>query len=166
MTSTLRQTVYPRLNTFLRNVTGGRAYAAYTLSQEEFIAHLPDTQGGMETVESFLFQEGFRRVKVLAALKYHPDTGDPDNGSWRVVDDENPRHQYHIHVFEVSDGIDVFCHYEYRPDLKPVANESVTDMVDRLKDHYKPESDEYLMGKYPPSLNSMFTHGPFWRGKK
>jgi len=82
-------------------------------------------------------------MDYLTALKYHPYTFSSDNGSYRFVSEANPAWQYHIHTFDVDDGVDVFGHLELRPDMRPISSESWGDMVDRLRTHYKPTRGTY-----------------------
>ena len=113
-------------------------YTAYTLSEDEHIA----------TVDSFTPEDyGYSRSR-LAALKHHWETNTVDTGSFRKVDLDNPRWQWHIHTF--SNG-DIASHYELRPDLRPI-NETLGEMKDRLERHYRPNDDEYIAGDTCPEL--------------
>jgi len=126
--------LYPTLD---RLMPGG-FYAAYQLDAAEFVARVPKRPA---RVRVNLTQRGYERTSFLSAAKYHPRLDDRvDVGSLRRVDPEDPRRQYHVHLFDGGTaGTSIYSHLEYRPDLRPVAGETVREAVDRLREHYKPE---------------------------
>lgn len=114
-------------------------YTAYRLSETEFIGTVPYSLPGPEW---YLTEKAGYEYCGLSALKYHwNDPGRTDDGSFRKVDPENPRYQYHVHLFLVGDDptqaeYHVASHYEMRPDLSSVEDESLSEMVSRLQTHY------------------------------
>lgn len=126
-----------RLYPTLDRLMPGDFYAAYQLDRAEFVGMIPrhpwEVRGSLKT-------RGYERTSLLSAAKYHPRVDDRvDVGSLRRVDPEDPRRQYHVHLFdEGTGGTSVYSHLEYRPDLRPVASETVREAVDRLREHYKP----------------------------
>ena len=112
-------------------------YAAYELHPGESVGTVRPS-GGVDDVRAHLLERGYERSR-LAALKYHPGTGAREAGSLRRVDPDHPRRQWHVHLF-VRDGgaVELFSHYEYRPDPRPLAGESVRECVERLREHYRP----------------------------
>lgn len=132
-------------------------YAVYDLHRNEFMGLVDESLD--EAVES-LRDMGFES-STLAALKGHPSMDDRwDDGSYRLVDPDAPRWQYHVHLFDVADGVEVYCHREYRPDPRPVASESLRATIARLREHYKPKWDTsvpdeeatYFLGHAPQRL--------------
>lgn len=114
-------------------------YAAYRLDEREYVGtvvEIADAEGVADLLEDYGYE-----FSGLAALKYHPETGAPDDASLRKVDPDRPRWQWHLHLFETADGVEVYSHYEYRPDLRPVAGESLRECFDRLREHYRPTWD-------------------------
>ena len=121
-------------------------YTAYRLSSQEYIGV---TQGAPAS----LLDDTEYEPQPIAAVKYHPDTGDIDDGSWRLVDPEHPRWQWHVHLWEVgSSRTEIYSHYEFRPDPYPIAGESIATMRQRLHDHYHPKWDD----RHPPDEATYF----------
>lgn len=108
-------------------------YTGYRLSTREYL-------GSVDATELDLRDIGYDRHN-LAAIKYHPETERPDDGSWRRVDGDNPRWQWHVHLWDEESTVEVFSHYEFRPDPWPLTDESIADMHQRLRDHYNPKWD-------------------------
>lgn len=111
-------------------------YTAYQLSWDEFIG-----TGEPDTEENEFRHRGYE-PNPLAAAKYHPETNDLHDRSWRRIDDDHPRWQWHVHTWEDAEQIEVFSHYEYRPDPWLVGDESHSEMIQRLEDHYNPKKDD------------------------
>lgn len=132
------------------------AYTAYTLSASEYVGtiHVADAFDAADVLKSMGYE-----ANPLAAAKYHPDPHHAvDHGGYRRVPDEHPdldaritrdyaprQCQYHPHLWPGVDGVEVFSHYEVRPDLHPVASESVASAYNRLKEHYRPDYGETLV---------------------
>lgn len=113
----------------------------------------------------YLRRQGYER-NALAAAKQHPAPHSAlDHGSYRRVPDDHPfpdtpgngiprivreydpvQCQYHVHLWPVADGIEFFSHYEVRPDLRPVGDESLTDAYRRAREHYRPDEETYIRG--------------------
>lgn len=116
-------------------------YTAYTLDESERVGRVSDPD--------MLRSLGFEPTPTLAgipleAAKYHPETGETHDLSLRRVDRTDETRQYHVHVF----GHEVFSHSELRPDPKPIGDETVRDMVSRLRTHYRP-GETYIEGDTP-----------------
>jgi hypothetical protein len=141
-------------------------YTSYTLDEAEYIGKaqyaLPGIQrplldGGYETPPTFM---GI----PLAAAKEHPETGQVHDWTYRTVDEDNPRMQYHVHGFhrDYQKGPEhayeeIYSHYEFRPDFKPVGEETTSEMIERLRTHYRPDytNGEYIQGKADPTLRGL-----------
>ena len=123
-------------------------YTAYEIPEKEYVgsAWFPL---GVHDVRKYLLNNGYEELKLLEAAKFHPKTGDVHTYSARKVDSEIPRWQYHAHVWNRDgDNIEVFSHYELRPDLRRINGESWNQMYDRLREHYRPDWGEtYIRGK-------------------
>lgn len=150
----VREGLLPTVDSTLRKFG---LYAAYRLDSNEYIT----------TTETPLsLDEIGYEPNYLSALKYHPETRDSDNGSYRKVPDSHPyidaritedwdpvQCQYHVHVFETDepDVVEVYSHYEVRPDIfSPQID------IGRLREHYRPERGEtYLEGVVDPELEAI-----------
>lgn len=128
-------------------------YSAYQLSREEYIG-----KAGRH-IRDWLEREYDTPRTVagvpLEAAKYHWQTGQVHDFSVRKVDRAAPRHQWHIHGFDIADnGIySLASHYELRPDLRVLDGEDIGDAVARLRTHYSPQwGADYLRGEAPAGL--------------
>lgn len=136
-------------------------YTAYALDSDEWVG----TVEGMHVGER-LRQRGYEDSPSVAgitleAAKLHPDTGNVHDVSLRKVDSDNPRKQWHVHLFIDETTMpwprEIFSHYEFRPDFQRVGGESYGDMIERLRTHYRPEwgSDDYTRGKASPVVTEL-----------
>jgi len=133
MIGKFRRVAFPILDPYTRKYLD--KYLAYTLSEDEYIGEI-DESGLTKLKKAY-------HTNNLSAAKFHPESGNVDDGSFRKVDPESPRWQYHIHIF----GNEVFSHYEYRPDFRTIADETHRERVNRLQEHYRPTRGEsYLEG--------------------
>lgn len=154
----------PRTKLLLDNVARKFGfYTAYELDSEEYVG----TVQGMWTVQR-LMQRGYEKPPTFAgvslqAAKLHPDSGDVHDISLRKVDPDNPRKQWHIHLYHTGptmfvehEELEIFSHYEFRPDFQRVGDESYGDMIERLRTHYRPEWGEtYIRGKASPVVTEL-----------
>ena len=125
-------------------------YTAYELDEREYIGRIDKR---LSYVTGYLEQRGYETSPTLfgislEAAKYHPETGDVHDASYRKVDSDNPHKQYHIHLWQGDGDTEIYSHYEYRPDVALVADELPSDAYDRLMTHYRPSyaDGEYKMG--------------------
>jgi hypothetical protein len=103
----IRRTLLPQLNRLARR--NGWGYAAYELSEAEFVGNVPASP---EVFEKSIEGHGLLRMP-LAAFKYAPD-GRPEVGSWAWRSSLLARLQLHIIIFEAEDGTtDVYGHIEF-----------------------------------------------------
>ena len=133
-----------RLDPYLRKVN---LYSAYTLSEDEFIGNAKTVTDDYYIVYE-LKERGYEELSLLEAAKKHPETGEVHHDSFRRVDPESPRWQWHIHLWG-TDGAyaEVYSHYELRPDFRLIGDESVSEAIERLRTHYRPNhGEEYLRG--------------------
>ena len=130
-------------------------YTAYQLDEREYVG----TYEG--DIRSVLREIGYVRYN-LAALKYHWNESDnADDGSFRKVDPENPRWQWHVHIWRV-DGHSwaVASHYEYRSDIIPVSDETPSEAIERVRLHYRPTwGENYLLGETCDELPGLLQDG-------
>lgn len=132
-------------------------YTSYTLDESEFVGSVEvDTRNVFKDPENmnppfvmegdffhFLEWKGYERNPTFAgvslvAAKQHPETGRVHDVSLRKIDPENERKQYHLHYWLEGTKAQIAVHREYRPDFKPVTDESLSEMIERLKTHYRP----------------------------
>jgi hypothetical protein len=134
-------------------VLPGRYYGVFTLKPGEFVGRL---DVGIEEVKSLLEARSYS-YSPLAAKKLHPEHRVPDDGSYRRLDPADRSKQWHVHLWDRADGIEVFSHYELRPEP--------WDPIDlrRPIDHYWPEWGETcLLGQHCPGLKSLLeTYGRY-----
>lgn len=108
----IRRSLLPQLNRFARRE--GLGYAAYKLTEEEFIGTYPQTP---EEFEERLEELGFER-QLLSAFKYAPD-GREEVGSWAWRPSQLSRYQLHVIPFErepergSEPTTDAAAHFEY-----------------------------------------------------
>jgi hypothetical protein len=140
-------------------------YTAYRLTEPERLGTVTGS-AGLGVVVRRLRDAGYE-PQWLAAAKRHPADDDriaagsyrrvpsrhPDVDA-RLVDEWRPRDcQFHVHPFPTHDGVDLYGHYELRPDL-------LAPRVDltRLRTHYRPTWGEtYLRGVLDPRLEGTLT---------
>jgi hypothetical protein len=133
-------------------------YTSYELDESEYIGR------GPPGIASGLVTCGYENPPKLfgiplAAAKEHPETGEVHDYTLRRVDKDNPRMQYHIHLWyaESSKDLHAYSHYEFRPDFKRVGDETTGEMINRLRTHYRPDytNGEYIQGKADPTLRGL-----------
>lgn len=137
-------------------------YTAYQISRNEYVTTAQTT---LKNARIALETLGYT-PNSLAAAKTHPDPHRavahasyrkvPDkypiafrgDAAPRIVNDYRPEQcQYHVHLWPVVDGVELYGHYEVRPDLRPVGGEGIRAAYRRAREHYRPETGEtYLMG--------------------
>ena len=154
LTQDQRENWLPTVDNYARKVN---QYAAYTLSETEYIGTFEyDYQQRVNLFLSTVEDIGYE-YSGLAALKYHPETGNADDGSYRKVDPENPTWQWHVHIFKRDGHIEVYSHYEKRPDLTRIVSETLSEMYSRLRTHYRPEYNvTYLRGETCDEIEALF----------
>ena len=154
-----------RLQHRLRHAAGGVAdavlpgecYGVFTLKPGERIGYL---DADLADVKPLLEARSYT-YSPLSAKKLHPSDHVADDGSYRRLDPENRSKQWHVHLFERSDGIEVFSHYELRPEP--------WDPIDlrRPVDHYWPEWGETcLLGQHCPGLKTLLERHGLYEGDR
>ena len=148
----------------------GEAYTAYGIDLAEYVGtdqfHGTDEQ--LLAVIDTIREAGYRRHRFVRAAKFHPDAHRAvDHGSFRRIPTEHPpaaedtpleaydplRCQHHTHLWPNRDGVERFSHYELRGDIVPVADESPSEALERMGEHYSPTYGEtYLQGVRDPEL--------------
>lgn len=134
-------------------------YAAYSIGDEQ-IASLPDVEPrwaicAMRTVgfepawlAALKYRSTARRHHDVASLRYVPEEHPAVDA--RIVDEWAPEEcQYHLHLFDVDGVLEVYSHYEVRPDLlRP------SPSIERLRTHYRPEyGEDYVKGLAPREVH-------------
>lgn len=126
-------------------------YLAYQLDHSEYVGRgwFP---AGLHDLYVYLTESNEYEPTHFEAAKYHPDTGDLHELSLRRIDACNPRWQWHIHCWSLPDrtgSFELYSHYELRPDPFPIDKESITTMINRLQEHYRPTYGEtYRQGEH------------------
>ena len=149
-----RQEVLSRVDPVARYFGG---YTAYQLNRAEYVGTIASK------FDSFDLDHYGYDHNLLSAAKYHPVTAELDDGTWRRIDEENTRWQWHIHIWDRDEGTELFSHYEYRPDPWILDDESASDMRQRLWDHYNPRWDiihgadeaNYFLGAACPKVRAL-----------
>jgi hypothetical protein len=128
-------------------------YTSYQLSQKEYV-------GLFEAPISELKAAGYEHPPTFAgigleAAKQHPLNQSVHDVSLRKVDPNNPRMQYHIHIWDYRPK-ELYSHYEFRPDLKVLAGETLSEAIERLRTHYRPEwGESYIRGKADQTVRGL-----------
>lgn len=156
-----------RLDPYIRRATGGRLYYAYGLDGEHVGTFPTGVVLSPQHWVVILIREGYEPTPTLgpipleAAKTRRGDTRTHDI-SLRRIDPDNPRRQWHLHGWIESDGLNLHSHYEYRPDLRPVAGETWGEAIDRAREHLKPswgtewgDGTTYLPGDACPVVRRM-----------
>lgn len=136
-------------------------YTAYQLDQDEFIGTVSsineDAYGYLKY--AFKYELGYEEPPrffgvSLEAAKLHPKTKDVHTYSYRKVDSENKRKQFHIHVWERGAYSEIYSHHEFRPDVRILKGETLGEAIERLQTHYRPDwsTFEYQQGKADKAL--------------
>jgi len=129
-------------------------YTSYELSEKEFVGLVDLTD-----IDS-LYEHGYEEAPTFAgigleAAKIHPISETVHDLSLRKIDPENNRKQYHIHIW-MYDPAEIWAHHELRPDIRPVGGESLREMYQRLRTHYRPTYGEnYIKGKADESVREL-----------
>ena len=133
-------------------------YTAYALDSSEYIGYIDSTP---HLVAVDLYEDGYEKPPTfagveLAAAKIHSTEEIVDEYSCRKVDPDNPRWQWHVHLFKIDDVTEIFSHYEMRPDFKKIDGEDTAEMLGRLQIHYRPEyGTDYYQGKADPVVQDL-----------
>lgn len=128
-------------------------YTTYTIREAE---RLGVRNEELSETREYLRSRGYEPQR-LSAAKLHPESGQPHDLSYRRVPDTHPpgvsdkriaerfsprECQFHVHGFSVDDGMQLFSHYEVRPDLSSPGVD-----ISRLQTHYRPDyGQEYIRG--------------------
>ena len=128
-------------------------YTSYTLDESEFLG-----KASKESVNLLEFV-GWEAPPTmfgisLEAAKKHPETGMVHTNSLRKIVQNNPKWQYHLHVFPVNaQTVSLACHKELRPDFTQIAGETLPEMKTRLERHFRPEyGTDYFQGEAPKEV--------------
>ncbi|WP_248515799.1 hypothetical protein [Salinarchaeum laminariae] len=135
------------------SILPGRCYGVFTLKPSEFVGSLDVS---LAEVRSILEARSYS-YNPISAKKLHPELRIPDDGSYRRLDPQDRSKQWHVHLWERPDCIEVYSHYEYRPEpWGPID-------VRRPVDHYWPEwGESCLLGQHCPALKSLLeTYGRY-----
>lgn len=137
-------------------------YTSYEVQANELVG---STDRDIKDVITRLREIGYKYNSISAA-KQHAESGNLETASFRSVPEEHPDLnqetqitsnwrpidcQYHVHLFEVDDRVEITSHYELRPDILNPEFSS-----DRLRTHYRPEwGESYIPGVYEPSVENI-----------
>lgn len=126
-------------------------YAAYTVNKSEYIGTTSDDIiTYFEQSSDWVDPPSIFGVPLEAA-KYHWDSGNVHDHSFKRVKPGNAYRQWHVHLWETAHGVDIASHAEYRANPKPIGNESWHDVYHRLRTHYRPGMT-YIRGAAPEDL--------------
>jgi len=122
-------------------------YTAYELDAKEFVGDAPNKPPFHRWFVNAGYESPPKVMGVqLSATKLHPDTGEVHDFTIRRVDPDNPRWQWHVHLWYMQGETEIYSHYEMRPDMRRIDGEDKAEMIGRLKIHYRPSGDEYREG--------------------
>lgn len=151
-----RETLLPAADRLVRPLG---FYTAYSIGDEQ-LARLDDVDaqiallsfkiaGFEETwLAALKYRSTARRSHDYASLRYVPEEHPAVDA--RIVDEWEPAEcQYHVHLFVVDGALEVYSHYEVRPDLlRP------SPSIDRLRTHYRPVyGEDYVKGLAPRDVH-------------
>jgi len=130
-----------RLDPYLRRVG---LYYAYTLRGEHIYTARRHLQDVIDTLQNGGYEPPPRVAGIpLEAAKRHRDDADHyHDASLRKVDSDDPRRQFHVHLFDTAEGVEIHAHLEYRPDFGRIGEETHRDRVRRLREHFRPVHGE------------------------
>lgn len=121
-------------------------YTMYQLDAEEYVGTV---EMDLSAVTAALKEQGYE-YQPFSAKKYHPDDDSlADDGSYRLLDPDDPDKQWHVHLWETVEGVDVFSHYEYKPEFLTPDDEP------RVAEHYRPDDDSYIQGQHSPAVKAL-----------
>lgn len=129
-------------------------YAVYQLDEEEYIGTVDADL--RETID-YLKQCGYE-YQTLAAKKLHPETERSDDGSYRRLDPDDSDKQWHVHLWETDDGVEVYSHYEYKPELWGPVDEH------RVAEHYRPDDNTYIEGQHAEDVKQLLEEQGEYKG--
>ncbi|PHQ43955.1 hypothetical protein Z052_02100 [Halorubrum sp. C191] len=147
-------------------------YTSYEVREAEYLGRY---DGETAALRASLRERGYS-YRLLAATKRHPRRGEIDAGSFARIpdrhpdaaggtglDDLDPREcQYHVHLFDGGDGVEVYGHYE----VHPLPHVPTWDLSRPYPRHYYPTWDDpgvprgewtYLRGVTDPRLEPLLT---------
>jgi len=132
-------------------------YTAYELDAKEHVGDAPHKAPFHSRLVNAGYETPPKVMGVqLSATKLHPDTGEVHDFTIRRVDADNPRWQWHVHVWERDNVYEIHSHYEMRPDMRRIDGEDYAEMIGRLKIHYRPEyGTDYYQGKADPVVKDL-----------
>lgn len=136
----------------LDTVLPGSMYAVYQLDEDEYIGTV---DADLDETETYLKQNGYG-YQMLAAKKLHPEDERSDDGSYRRLDPDDSDKQWHVHLWNTDDGVEVYSHYEYKPELWGPVDES------RVAEHYRPDDNTYIEGQHAEDVKHLLEeHGEY-----
>jgi len=153
-----------RLDPILRRLTGDRLYYAYSLEPAEKIGVAPHPTDVFATLREAGYERPPRLGPIpLEAAKTRRGVDDRVHDySLRRVDPDHPTRQFHVHGWSVADGVELRSHYEYRPDLRPVAGETWAEASARAREHLSPswgsewgDGTTYVPGRADRTVRSL-----------
>ena len=129
-----------RLDPHLRRASDGRLYYAYSLRDAERIGTAPHPTDAFATLRNAGYETPPTLGPIpLEAAKTRRGVDDRVHDySLRRIDPEHPTRQFHVHIWSVDEGVELWSHYEHVPDLRPVADESWAEAYERAREHLNP----------------------------
>jgi len=134
-------------------------YTSYRLDSRELVGTTSDHT--LFSAEARLRSCGYESPPTVAgvplsAVKTHPEDDTSHELTLRKVDPDNPRKQWHVHLWERDGVVELYSHWEFIPDLNRVAGETHAERVDRLREHYRPDyGTTYRMGVADPDAKGL-----------
>ena len=139
-------------------------YTAYRLDESEYVGAAHSAWSAKAQIEDSDYESPPNVAGIqLSAAKEHPHWDELYDLTYRKVDPDNPRWQWHIHLWlcgseykDVNVYYEIFSHYEMRPDFKKIDGEDTAEMLGRLQIHYRPEyGTDYYQGKADPVVQDL-----------
>lgn len=129
----LRRYIIPplgKLTNFLNEIFNTEMYVETRARNNQFVGRVNMYE---EQFEQKLHEWGFERNPV-AGLKTSL-SGEVEEGSWRLVDDDNPEKQLHLIFYDGRNipnartgELFIYAHYEYRWDVHPIKHHRKKDV--------------------------------------
>ena len=132
-------------------------YLSYRLDKSEYVGAAHSAWSAKAQIEDSGYETPPNVAGIqLSAAKEHPHWDELYDLTYRKVDPDNPRWQWHIHLWKVNGLPVIYSHYEMRPDFKRIDGEDTAEMLGRLQIHYRPEyGTDYYQGKADPVVQDL-----------
>ena len=121
-------------------------YTAYPIKESEYVGSVDPYE---LDVEAYLRDNGYEDDPTFLGIRLSADKTRREMVQClfiRKVNPHNPKRQWHVHAWVVSSSeLRIYSHEEYRADFERIEDESLSDVYDRLRTHFRP-GETYIQG--------------------